>query len=238
MIWRQAEPPTNLHQTVPPTPSFTHGGIEHEATNWAVLPELHPPAHQGYYPQNTPSLTFNPPTNDALPPSLHPQPDAANAHFYGFPIQPFIPGSPSVTTTTSIASGPKFPIFSSIFPDASRSPPTTTISLQVAFPSQKSFGSPDFMPRMMENTAWGVGARRKKSRGRSDIAAVPSPLAVPSVPDTVAWKRKSSPILFRELGEMKRGGVNEAKTSTASFDNGCVCPPVALCFVDADPPFR
>ena len=238
MIWRQTEPPTNLHQTVPPTPSFTHGGIEHEATNRAVLPELHPPARQGYHPQNTPSRTFNPPTNDALPPSLHPQPDAANAHFYGFPIQPSIPGSPSVTTTTSIASGPKFPIFSSIFPDASRSPPTTPISLQVAFPSRKPFGSPNFTPRVMENTAWGEGALQKKSVGRSDIVVVPSPFAEPPVPDTVAWKRESSPILFRELGEMGRDGVNDAKTSAASFDYRCDCMPMALCLVDADPPFR
>lgn len=149
MVWRQIEPPTDtwsngLHWIAPPASSFVHSEIEHEATNRAVLPELHHPARQECHPQNIPSCTFDPPANNALPPSPYPQPDTANARFYGSSVQPSIPGSPSIATTTSIANGSKSPIFSNFF----RSTPTNTMSPRVTLYSRKLSGSPNPTPTL------------------------------------------------------------------------------------------
>ena len=89
--------------------------------------------------------SFDLPTNGSLPPSLHPQPAAASVRVYSPPVQSSAPGLPSITTTTSTASGPKSPIFSDLFSDDLQSPPTTTISPQDAFPSRKLSGSPDLV---------------------------------------------------------------------------------------------
>ena len=153
MVWRQIEPPTDtwsngLHWIAPPASSFVHSEIEHEATNRAVLPELHHPIRQEYHPQNIPSCTFDPLANNALSPSPYPPPDAANAHFYGLSVQPSIPGFPSIATSTSIANGPKSPIFSNLSPDTFQSTSTNTMLLRVAFPSRKLSGSPDLVPTL------------------------------------------------------------------------------------------
>ena len=88
---------------------------------------------------------FDLPANGSLPPSLHPQPAAASVRVRGPPVRSSTHGLPSITTTTSTASGHKSPIFSDLFSDDLRSPPTSTISLQDAFPSRKLSGSPDLV---------------------------------------------------------------------------------------------
>ena len=89
--------------------------------------------------------SFDLPANGTLPPSLHPQPAAANVRVYSPPAQSSTPVLPSITTTTSTATGPKSPIFSDLFSDDLRSPPTTAISPQDAFPSRILSGSPDLV---------------------------------------------------------------------------------------------
>ena len=98
--------------------------------------------------------SFDLPTNGALPPSLHQQP-ATNVRVYRSPTQTSTPGLPSIITTVSTASGPKSPIFSDLFSDDLRSPPTTTISPQDPFPSRKLSGSPDLVstPDLPEDPA-------------------------------------------------------------------------------------
>lgn len=86
------------------------------------------------------------PTGGVLPPSMHQQPTTANVRDYNSPVRSSAPGLPSITTSTSTNSGPKSPLFSDLFSDDLRSPATTTISPQEAFPSRKLSGSPDLIP--------------------------------------------------------------------------------------------
>ena len=113
---------------IPSTPLLIRNEIGSEQKSRATLPEPRPP-------------TPDPPADGALPPPLHPQPDAADAYLNSFPVLPSIPWRPSIATATSTANGRK----SLIYP-ASQSPPTTASSSRVALPSRESSEGPDLTP--------------------------------------------------------------------------------------------